>query len=570
MHVPPPRHTRVCCGARILLPFWLKLSGPPPPPTACFVSPAGWVEGVSARSTLVEWSAMATASIAPSQEDLSKIGDLEGARLWANVPRDVWVAAMTALGGPRTADECVYIERSVWDATLDKVVVPARTGQPEGPISPLDLGRLSKARLCIRALFGMSPDGGLAGESGGGATVSPATAPSDMSKLAALISSPTPGSTAPQGAKEVKLSSLVGVTLEAKLIPMEKPTISTLFRRYTTTYGGMPSADTEPSDEQLSAVKMLLDSGGPPYVDFSIFGPYGTRGLKKLMYNVSFMNPDTGKWVKQELQGPGSFEVWWKGWAVLKVALLLHGAVMTVPLDMYAEFIREAVQTYTPYCWWIIYQADCRMRQEGMERLRRSADMKYQEMSAEARAASKYDPSFPWNEVFRMAASDDCAETRAFWEKELNQKCMLYVTRSASVHRIAHDGTNIQIQPGQSRDAPASFRKGKGKGQGQGQAQDQGTGSGKGKAESRRLRRKRARDDGNWQETQAPFPPPAPPSNMLALEWQPPPPPPGGKPQGGKPQGGKPQGGKPQGGKPQGGKSQGKGKPGGKPQFSKW
>ena len=35
----PPPHARVCCGARTLLPFWLKSSGPPPPPTACFAHP---------------------------------------------------------------------------------------------------------------------------------------------------------------------------------------------------------------------------------------------------------------------------------------------------------------------------------------------------------------------------------------------------------------------------------------------------------------------------------------------------------------------------------------------------
>ncbi len=106
---------------------------------------------------------MASMLIAPSQEDLAKIGDLEGVRLWANASKEIWVLAMTVMGGPSKADECVYIERSVWDATLAKVVVPEgliRAGSPDGPISPLDLGRLSKARVCIRALFGLAPDGG--------------------------------------------------------------------------------------------------------------------------------------------------------------------------------------------------------------------------------------------------------------------------------------------------------------------------------------------------------------------------------------------------------------------------
>ena len=83
---------------------------------------------------------------------------------------------------------------------------------------------------------------------------------------------------------------------------------------------------------------------------------------------------------------------------------------MSVQRDVYTEFIREAMQTYTPYGWWIIYQADCRMRSEGMEKLRRSADIWYQDMSPEAKAASGYDPSSPWNEVLRMAAADDSAE----------------------------------------------------------------------------------------------------------------------------------------------------------------
>ena len=404
---------------------------------------------------------MASMLIAPSQEDLAKIGDLEGVRLWANASKEIWVLAMTAMGGPCKADECVYIERSVWDATLAKVVVPEgliRAGSPDGPISPLDLGRLSKGTDMHPCIIWTGSGRGFGDLGAGGGAPSSATAMSDMSRLAATISTPTPGSTAPRGAKEVKLSSLVNVTWEAKLLPMEKATISSLFKKYTATYGDMSSADTEPSDEQLSAVKMLLDSGGPPYVDFSIFGPHGSRALKKLTYKLKIPYPDAGKWVIHELQGPGSFDIWWKCWAVLKVALLLHGTVTAVPLDLDAEFIREAVQTYTPYCWWIIYQADCRMRLEDVERLRRSADMMFQELSAEAQAASGHDPSNPWNEVFRMAASDDCAEARAFWERELNQKCMLYVTKSASVHRIGHNGTIIQIQPGQSREAPVPYR----------------------------------------------------------------------------------------------------------------
>eukprot|EP00969_Alexandrium_andersonii_P058291 2567418-Alexandrium_andersonii.AAC.1 len=56
--------------------------------------------------------------------------------------------------------------------------------------------------------------------------------------------------------------------------------IQALFEDYKATRGDYPHRDIEPTPDQLSAVKQLIASGAPPYVDFSLFGPHGHRLLK--------------------------------------------------------------------------------------------------------------------------------------------------------------------------------------------------------------------------------------------------------------------------------------------------
>eukprot|EP00969_Alexandrium_andersonii_P119424 5279961-Alexandrium_andersonii.AAC.1 len=70
----------------------------------------------------------------------------------------------------------------------------------------------------------------------------------------------------------------------------------------------------EPTPDQLSAVSQLIESGAPPYVDFSLFGPHGRRLLKKLMFTAFTYLQDSGTYQPQELPGPPSFEAWWKCW----------------------------------------------------------------------------------------------------------------------------------------------------------------------------------------------------------------------------------------------------------------
>jgi hypothetical protein len=113
--------------------------------------------------------------------------------------------------------------------------------------------------------------------------------------------------------------------------------------------------------------------------------------VKKMTFMAMVMGAD-GKMKKTELRGPPDYDSWWSSWRVLRTALILFDAVSPEVLDNYAELIRKFSKAYNEETWFILYQADVRMRQEQFERIIRKLER--------GRAASitcqfGYDPSSP-------------------------------------------------------------------------------------------------------------------------------------------------------------------------------
>ena len=112
-----------------------------------------------------------------------------------------------------------------------------------------------------------------------------------------------------------------------------------MFEKHSHSRGEPPAPDIEPTAEQLGAVKQLVDSGAPPYVDFALFGPHGRSLLKKLTYTESCYNPSTGDWTKLELPGPADIAGWMRSWFVLECTLLLLELVKPERLRNYLDRI---------------------------------------------------------------------------------------------------------------------------------------------------------------------------------------------------------------------------------------
>ena len=250
-------------------------------------------------------------------------------------------------------------------------------------------------------------------------------------KVGGRRSGTSPTHTAPSADRKMKLSALVDTTIEAELQPLDPTTVAAMFERYKALRGDYPLNEHEPTPDQLAAVQQLIRADVPPYVDFSIFGPHGKRMTKKIHLVAHVYDPSSGSYQRQELPGPPNFESWWRCWSVFRCAMLLLEEAKPEPLDHYGELIRDLAHTFSTQCWFIIYQADTRMRHEELDRIRRR--MLIDEL-----------PPQSWGDVFARAVRH-----REFWETEVRQKAMLYLTRVKTRTETTYDGTaQAFLQPG--------------------------------------------------------------------------------------------------------------------------
>jgi hypothetical protein len=209
-----------------------------------------------------------------------------------------------------------------------------------------------------------------------------------------------------------------------------------LFDKYVKDRGEAPSPDVEPTPEQLSAVSHLLRAGVLPYADFSLFGPFGKRLLKKLTFTQHVYLPESGCFQRQELPGPADYTAWLRSWRVYECALLLLEAVRAERLRAYEDRIYQLHLTFGQGCWHIIYLADVRMRSEAMERIRRDLESAAYNNAPSVHVGFRLDPSQPWDAVFGAAARDD-----RFWAAEVREKCILQLARVGNAPAALSDGT---------------------------------------------------------------------------------------------------------------------------------
>ena len=144
--------------------------------------------------------------------------------------------------------------------------------------------------------------------------------------------------------------------------------------------------------------------------------------------------PD-GSWQRKELPGPHSFEFWWASFRVYRAIFLLLDAAPPEVLDNYGEMLRGFSTLYGAEAWFLIYNADVRMRSEQFERLRRKAERDHAEATALG-GSSGFKPDKPWFTVFALAAGD-----KEWWNDNLHRPVMLFLTRITSARTALGDGT---------------------------------------------------------------------------------------------------------------------------------
>eukprot|EP00435_Cladocopium_sp_Y103_P052243 s2443_g16.t1 len=265
----------------------------------------------------------------------------------------------------------------------------------------------------------------------------------------------TPGSSTQS--RKIKLSSVVSQVDDSEILVAEEKEILKCYGRYEQVFGTgeRPAKDCEPTAEQLSSLIHLIGAGQPPYVDFSVFGPFGHRMMKRIKlsgYNIE--RDGTLKMV--ELYGPNNLGAWLQSYNVLLTCLVMVDAVDLGHLQKYKSHIERMAERYGPRVWSVIYQADVRCRLEQMERLKRKLKSEHDQATSSG-GTTDYDDKRPWNMVWARAVSDE-----GFWREEVVEPCMLILTKITSPGEVLDGDAKVASAPasssGQREVTPAPAR----------------------------------------------------------------------------------------------------------------
>ena len=198
-------------------------------------------------------------------------------------------------------------------------------------------------------------------------------------------------------------------------------------QRYAAIYGKdqKPRPQTEPSIEQLTCLKAILDEGAVPYVDFAIFGPFQGRLQRKLkLVGLQLHADNTFKQI--EILGPPTIDDWLSSWQVFKTALVMLDVVDFGVLEDYEHNMKELHKIYGSATWLLLYQTDVRARSEHLSRIH--LDQLTGHMQAQAsNSASFYNPSRPWNSVYKALLRDE-----QFWQHEYARHALMIASRIRS------------------------------------------------------------------------------------------------------------------------------------------
>ena len=237
--------------------------------------------------------------------------------------------------------------------------------------------------------------------------------------------------------RKVKMSLIVNQTNDDERPLLDDAGLDKAYKQYIKVMGDVPSPDRECTAEQLTAIKSLLDDNSVPYADFALWGPHGYRLLRKVKLTGLMMMPG-GEMRNVELSGPATHGLWEGCHGILFTALISHDAVGIAALTDYADLIKMYVARYGEGVWHIIYQADHRQRHENMERHRRRGLQEHADATGAGRS-HPLDPNRPWDWVWRQAVRDI-----TFWRRELEEPCLLVLSKVTSSQTFVDGDANIQ------------------------------------------------------------------------------------------------------------------------------
>ena len=192
--------------------------------------------------------------------------------------------------------------------------------------------------------------------------------------------------------------------------------------------GEEPSPGLEASPHQISALHSRLVAGGCPYVDFGIWRPHGEDFQRAMQFTAHVPLAD-GTIHVREIRGPDTCSGWQKQWRLYTFVMTLLQAASRTRLATYRDFIIALYERY-PEFWWVIALADAKMRQHGLELVRRDCKKKHA-----LGTCPDYKDDQPWDVAFREAT-----KAKEFWDTEVIEKVTDLKNRLVSAAQVLDKG----------------------------------------------------------------------------------------------------------------------------------
>ena len=322
---------------------------------------------------------------------------------------------MLSLGDPTKLRDIAFVARPAWDRAVTALRVPDGSSSGSGPptlreLTPVKNARLEVFRRVVLLRLGIRPD--MPGDASiPTARVGAPPLPPAGGGLTAGGASPTPASPT----RKLKLSAVIDPTLDAEVQQVSPAEITEMYTRYKNRFGDHPSPDVEPTPDQISALRQLIQAGAARYADFSVCGPHALRTLRKSVFTSYILNSATGEWSKKEMPGPANITSWEKSFKTFKVAMLLLEAAESERLEAYLEFVKDLNQQFGDAAWGTLYRAEARMRSEFFDRIRRNLH---------EQPKHGFTGASPWSAAFAQAIRE--AE---YWAREFTTPATLLLAK---------------------------------------------------------------------------------------------------------------------------------------------
>ena len=374
----------------------------------------------------------------PTPEELADIKTFNAAITWAGATDEAANAFRSVLGA--TGQEHPRLVGAIAEHEIDIVIAGSCVGEDQHPLALLQRKALLLAARACRLAAGaektkreleQQASEQLAAQAAAAKSTEAVAAKAieDVRVAAEAMAKSTGALANPKDdPSAIELSTVVNQAAKGSIPPLSQDEINAHYAAYKKVFKCAPTKDAECTIQQLTGLSHLLRSGGPPFVDFGIWGPNSNRLQRRHKFRGQWVGPG-GKIITIELYGPGDFYSWAECYELVITGLLGFEAVDFGNLINYRKKIESYWNLYGPEVWALIYQADVRARLEEMERIRR----RLEEDAARAKQRRieplyDYEEQRPWNSVWEAIVDDE-----KFWNSELEKKAQLILSKAHSL-----------------------------------------------------------------------------------------------------------------------------------------